>query len=514
MERDRSANRGTACNYDIVGFGHGRTILEEDCPRANGLWSVGMSEERKRFCALPQRSFARSTGLGYGSHVSIAWGPSDVIEKQKLKAISGFPEWLPELRMVELQWLDKIRAVFEGYGYAPIETRAIEPVEVLLKQGDTDKEIYAIRRLLADPGEAAAPEHALHYDMTVPMARYVAANLNDLVFPFKRYQMQKAWRGERPQDGRFREFYQCDVDVVDVREIPLHFDAEMPAIMYEALDRIGVGPVATKINNRKILQGYYEGLGIADAGNAIRIVDKLDKIGIAGVSNMLASELGLGPDAIGKILALTEIKGSDSSILAAVEKLGVKSPVLEQGLYELGFVLDALKRFPPGAFVADLSIARGLAYYTGSVYETKLVDFPDFPTVCGGGRYDNLVGSLISRRLPGIGISIGLTRIFWKLQKEGRIKPSRKTPTDVLVLFPRDGDYANVAAVAHRLRVRGLKVEMYHEDRKADAQFKYATDKGIPFVWFMPSAPGVPHKVKELSSGSQVDADPDSWLPA
>ncbi|MBL8831788.1 MAG: ATP phosphoribosyltransferase regulatory subunit, partial [Rhodospirillales bacterium] len=153
-----------------------------------------------------------------------------MIEKQKLKAISGFPEWLPELRIVELQWLDRIRAIFESYGYAPIETRSVEPVEVLLKQGDTDKEIYAIRRLLAEPGEDATPEHALHYDMTVPMARYVAANLNELVFPFKRYQMQKAWRGERPQDGRFREFYQCDIDVIDTREIPLHFDAEMPAI--------------------------------------------------------------------------------------------------------------------------------------------------------------------------------------------------------------------------------------------------------------------------------------------
>ncbi len=437
-----------------------------------------------------------------------------MIEKQKLKAISGFPEWLPELRIVELKWLDTIRALFESYGYASIETRSIEPVDVLLKQGDTDKEIYAIRRLLAEPGETATPEHALHYDMTVPMARYVAANLNDLVFPFKRYQMQKAWRGERPQEGRFREFYQCDVDVVDVREIPLHFDAEMPAIMFEALDRLDVGTTVTKINNRKILQGYYEGLGIADPGNAIRIVDKLDKIGAAGVSNMLAGELGLGPDAIGKILALTEIKGGDSRVLAAVEKLGVKSAVLEQGLHELGFVLDALKRFPAGAFVADLSIARGLAYYTGSVYETKLADFPDFPTVCGGGRYDNLVGSLINKRLPGIGISIGLTRIFWKLHKEGRIAAKRKTPTDVLVLFPRGGDYATVAGVATALRGRGIKVEMYHEDRKADAQFKYATDKGIPYVWFLPAAPGTPHHVKALVSGEQHEADPETWLPA
>ncbi len=437
-----------------------------------------------------------------------------MIEKQKLKAISGFPEWLPELRIVELQWLDKIRAIFESYGYAPIETRSIEPVEVLLKQGDTDKEIYAIRRLLAEPGEDSVPEHALHYDMTVPMARYVAANLNELVFPFKRYQMQKAWRGERPQDGRFREFYQCDIDVIDTREIPLHFDAEMPAIVFETLDALGVGPSVTKLNNRKILQGYYEGLGISDQGNAIRIVDKLDKIGAKGVADMLAKELSLGDEAIGKILALTEIRGTDAAILGQVEKLGVKSELLGQGLHELGFVMKELERFPKGSFVADLSIARGLAYYTGSVYETRLAEFPDFPTVCGGGRYDNLVGSLINRRLPGIGISIGLTRIFWKLQKEGRLKPTRKTPTDVLVLFPRDGKYADVAATARTLRGRGFKVEMYHEDRKFDAQLKYANDKGIPFVWFLPDAPGGAHRVRDMTSGVQVETDPAGWSGA
>jgi histidyl-tRNA synthetase len=456
--------------------------------------------------------FAPGARLGYVIARDKARESAGVIEKQKLKAISGFPEWLPELRMVELEWLDKIRALFESYGYAPVETRAVEPVEVLLKQGDTDKEIYAIKRLAAEPGEA--PEHALHYDMTVPMARYVAANMNELAFPFKRYQMQKAWRGERPQDGRFREFYQCDVDVVDVREIPLHFDAEMPAIMFEALDRIGVGPTATKINNRKILQGYYEGLGISDPANTMRIVDKLDKIGRSGVGAMLASELALDQSTVAKVLALSEINGGDTGVLAAVEKLGVKSQTLEQGLHELGFVLDALKRFPSGAFVADLSIARGLAYYTGSVYETKLVEFPDFPTVCGGGRYDNLVGSLINRRLPGIGISIGLTRIFWKMQKEGRIAAPRKSPTDVLVLFPRGGVYAEVAATARALRSRGLKVEMYHEDRKIDAQFKYATDKGIPYVWFLPAEAGAAHKVKDLAVGTQHDADPASWLPA
>jgi histidyl-tRNA synthetase len=217
---------------------------------------------------------------------------------------------------------------------------------------------------------------------------------------------------------------------------------------------------------------------------------------------------------IAKVLALAGIKGTDSSVVAKVEALGVKSPALEQGLSELGFVMGELARFPSGAFVADLSIARGLAYYTGTVYETKLAAFPDYPTVCGGGRYDNLVGSLINRRLPGIGISIGLTRIFWKLQKEGRIKPARKSPADVLVVFPRGGAYAQVAATARVLRARGLKVEMWHEARKLDAQLKYAADKGIPFAWFPPVEPGGTHQVKNMETGAQSGADAATWDPA
>ena len=229
------------------------------------------------------------------------------------------------------------------------------------------------------------------------------------------------------------------------------------------------------------------------------------------IAGKLAAEMSRDESTIGKILALADIKGTDAGVVAKVEALGVKSPTLEQGLAELGFVMGELARFPAGAFVADLSIARGLAYYTGTVYETKLAAFPDYPTVCGGGRYDNLVGSLINRRLPGIGISIGLTRIFWKLQKEGRIKPTRKTPTDVLVVFPRGGQYAQVAATARVLRARGLKVEMWHEERKLDAQLKYAADKGIPYVWFPPAEPGDAHQIKNMATGAQSEADAATW---
>jgi histidyl-tRNA synthetase len=438
---------------------------------------------------------------------------SRMTPKEKLRPISGFPELLPEYRMVELEWIDKLRGVFESYGFASIEPRTVEPVEVLLKQGDTDKEIYTIGRLMADPADKAEPTYALHYDMTVPMARYVAANMNDLTFPFKRYQIQKAWRGERPQDGRFREFLQCDVDVVDTREIRLHFDAEIPVIMHEAVEAIGAGPLITKINNRKVLEGYYSGLGITDAGNAIRIIDKLDKIGPKGVGAMLTDELGLDGATIEKVLGLAEIRGDDASVVQRVRALGVTSELLEQGLDELHFVMRELERFPKGAFVADLSIARGLAYYTGTVYEAKFADFPDFPTVCGGGRYDNLVGDLVSKRLPGIGISIGLTRIFAKLMREGRIEAGRKAPTDILVAHTRGAPYALVRDTAHTLRSRGFKVEQYHEDRKLNAQLKYAGEKGIPWVWFPPTEEGGEHQVKNSASRDQVPADPATWMP-
>jgi histidyl-tRNA synthetase len=438
---------------------------------------------------------------------------SRMTPKEKLRPISGFPELLPEYRMVELEWIDKLRGVFESYGFASIEPRTVEPVEVLLKQGDTDKEIYTIGRLAADPADKAEPTYALHYDMTVPMARYVAANMNDLTFPFKRYQIQKAWRGERPQDGRFREFLQCDVDVVDTREIPLHFDAEIPVIMHEAVEAIGAGPLTTKINNRKVLEGYYAGLGITDAANAIRIIDKLDKIGANGVGAMLTDELGLDGTTIQKVLGLAEIRGNDASVVQRVRALGVSSELLEEGLDELHFVMRELERFSDGAFVADLSIARGLAYYTGTVYEAKFADFPDFPTVCGGGRYDNLVGDLVSKRLPGIGISIGLTRIFAKLMREGRITAGRKAPTDILVAHTRGAPYNLVRETAHTLRSRGFKVEQYHEDRKLNAQLKYAGEKGIPWVWFPPTEEDGEHQVKNSASRDQVLADPATWMP-
>lgn len=425
------------------------------------------------------------------------------------RPVSGFAEWLPEERLVELRWIDEIRAAFESFGFCSIETPSVEEIEVLMaKGGDADKEIYALRRI-HDDGDKSDSRLALHYDLTVPLARYVAQHYNDLVFPFKRYQIQKAWRGERPQEGRFREFCQCDIDIIDNEKVALHFDAELPAIIHDILKRLNVG-VSLRISNRKILQGFYAGLGVADVVSAIRIVDKLDKIGPDGVLKTLRDELGLSEAVARSCLNLAEIRSSDDSFVERVKALGVSSELLDLGLSELKFVIDGLSHIPAGEVMADLSIARGFDYYTGTVYEGKMVDFPDFSSVCSGGRYDNLTGAYSRRKLPGVGMSIGLTRIFGKLLKEGLLPIGAKCPTDVMVAYPPGAERHAVAETARRLRERGFKVEMYHESKKMDAQLKYAARKGIPFVWF-PGSEGRGDEVKDMAAGTQSPADRETW---
>lgn len=426
------------------------------------------------------------------------------------RPISGFPEWLPEERLIEMQWIDQIRGSFESFGFCSIETPIVEEMDVLVaKGGDADKEIYALRRI-HDDGDNSDSRVALHYDLTVPLARYVAQHYNELVFPFKRYQMQKAWRGERPQEGRYREFCQCDIDIIDNESVSLHFDAELPAIVYDILQRLNVGRVTLHVSNRKILEGFYRGLEVSDAVSAIRIVDKIDKIGAEGVYKSLRDTLNLSDKVASACLKLASIRTPDASFVDAVRELNVSSPLLDEGLSELKFVIDNLAHIPPGVILADLSIARGFDYYTGTVYEGKFVDFPNFPSICSGGRYDNLTASYSRRRLPGVGMSIGLTRIFGKLLKEGLIPLGPKCPTDVMVAFPPEAERQVVAAAANRLRSRGFKVEMYSDPRKLDAQLRYAARKGIPAVWF-PGAAGQPDEVKDMRTGVQQPADKDTW---
>jgi histidyl-tRNA synthetase len=427
--------------------------------------------------------------------------------------ISGFPEWTPELRYVELAWLDHIRATFERYGFASIETPSVEALEVLMAKGETSQEVYTLRRLQADAGDDSDARLGLHFDLTVPFARYVAQHFNELVFPFKRYQIQRVWRGERPQEGRYREFTQCDIDVINVDEVPLHFDAEFPRIVHDVLSDLDLPPWTLNINNRKVLQGFYEGLGIGDPLGAIRIADKLEKIGNAGVERLLASDLGLSPEQSAGVLELAQIRGSDPSVVDDVARLGVRSDLLSEGLEELGFVLASLADLPAGSVVADLSIARGLDYYTGTVYEGKFTDWPSYGSICSGGRYDDLAGSFIRRRLPGNGISIGLTRIFAKLVAEGLIETGRSTPSEVLVVIPSDERRPAAVATAAQLRSRGINTELYHQPDKLSKQVRYAARKGIPFVWFPPFEDGAAHEVKDMASGDQTPGDPAVWAP-
>ena len=416
--------------------------------------------------------------------------------------------------MVELRWIDEIRSVFESYGFCSIETPSVEEVEVLVaKGGDADKEIYAVKRLHEDPDAKSDARVALHYDLTVPLARYVAQHYGDLVFPFKRYQIQKAWRGERPQEGRFREFLQCDIDVIDNDNLSIEFDAEMPAIAYEIFQRLNIGNVTININNRKILQGFYSGLGLDNVIEVIRIVDKMDKIGPDGVGKLLSDELNLDGEMVGKCLSLAKIRTGDAGFVSAVHALGIKNDILDEGLSELEFVMNALSHIPSGVVFADLSIARGFDYYTGTVYETKLADYPDFPSICSGGRYDNLVSSYMNKRLPGVGFSIGLTRIFVKLLKEGKLDIGAKGPTAVMVAQLPGSDRAVAAATAQKLRARGINVEMYHEQGKLKNQLRYAERKGIAFVWFPPSDDNGMHEVKNMANGEQLEVDISTWQP-
>ncbi|HTX39885.1 MAG TPA: histidine--tRNA ligase [Bryobacteraceae bacterium] len=428
----------------------------------------------------------------------------------KPKPLSGFPEWLPEQRLVELRWIDTIRRTFEAYGFCNIDPPSVEDVDVLVSKGeDADKEIYGVRRL--GGGEMRdEPKIALHYDLTVPLARYVAQHFNELSFPFKRYQIQRAWRGERPQEGRFREFYQCDLDVLDTGEVSLHFDAELPVIVYEILRQLHVEPVTMHINNRKVLQGFYTGLGIADVVGAIRILDKLDKVGAEEVNRLLVDDLHIASAVAAQCVALASIRTPDGSFEERIREFGVHSELLDTGIAELKFVMQAAEAIPAGVVFADLSVARGFDYYTGTVYEGKLSAFPGYPSVFSGGRYDNLVGGFLRQNLPGVGMSIGLTRIFSKLLAEGQIAVGASCPTQILVIQLPETPREQAMQTGRALRDRGFNVEVYHESKKIGHQIRYATRKGIRYAWFPDPAK---HEVKDLASGEQSPADPATWAP-
>ncbi len=431
---------------------------------------------------------------------------SDKKKIYKPKPISGFPEWLPEERLVEQRWFDHIRKTFESYGFCSIETPSVEEVDVLLAKGEVDKEIYAIERIHKEEGDDKESRLALHFDQTVPFARYTAQHFNELVFPFKRYQMQRVWRGERPQMGRQREFYQCDIDVINVDNLSIAYDAELPAIIYEALDGLDIGRVQLRISNRKILMGLLESMDIKDHVSITRIIDKIEKLETDQINQLLKDE-GLSGEQVGKILKLAKIKGNAD----VIRNIEAENGLMSDGIDELYSVLDSLAHLPEHGVIGDLSIVRGLDYYTGTVYETQLLDVPQFTgSVCSGGRYDDLAGGFINKHLPGVGISIGFSRLFDVLRQTNpdKLGIGPKSPTDILVYVENSDDSPKANESARTLRANGFNVEVYHPVKKWEKHLKYTEKKQIPFICY-PKESGFERK--DMSNGLQEPVDIKEW---
>ncbi|PFG16734.1 histidyl-tRNA synthetase [Propionicimonas paludicola] len=424
------------------------------------------------------------------------------------KPLSGFPEFTPAGRIVEQRVLASLADTFELHGFGSIETRAVEPMEQLTRKGEIDKEVFVVRRLHAD---ADAPDElGLHFDLTVPFARYVLENAGHLQFPFRRYQIQKAWRGERPQEGRYREFTQADIDIVGAESLAAHHDVELPLVTLEALEKLhvdfGVPQATMSVNNRQLSEGFYRGLGVEDHLAVLQRVDKLDKIGPEAVAELLVNEVGLSRAAADKCLALAGIRSADASFVDQVEALGVEHPLLSAGLELLAAVVDEASRQVPGRLVADLKIARGLDYYTGTVYETTMAGYESMGSISSGGRYDSLASDGRTT-YPGVGLSIGVSRILVPLVGKGVLTASRSVPSCVLVAVDAEETRSAAIATAAKLRARGIACEVAPKADKFGKQIRYADRRGIPFVWFSTD------EVKDIRSGEQTLADPDAWLP-
>ena len=396
-----------------------------------------------------------------------------------------------------------LRETYALYGFTPLDTPIIEASEVLLAKGggETEKQIYRFQK-----GDA---DLALRFDLTVPLAKYVALHGGELSFPFRRYQIGKVYRGERAQRGRFREFYQADIDVIGDGKLDITNEAEIPSIIYQTFTRLGLKRFQIRVNNRKILNGFYAMLGLTEQSGAImRTVDKLDKIGPDKVRELLLSDCGLREDQAAEILRFIAITGSNAEVLAALEGYMGRHELFDTGLSELKTVVKYLADFgvPEENFAVDLTIARGLDYYTGTVYETTLLDHPEIGSVCSGGRYDNLAEYYTDRQLPGVGISIGLTRLFYVLGEQGMLNPDLPTaPADVLVL-PMTEDLAPAISLSTRLRGAGVRTQLYTEQKKFKAKMNYADKIGVPYVIFLGDdeiAAGVV-ACKDMKTGEQT----------
>ena len=424
------------------------------------------------------------------------------MDKIKPRTLSGFMELQPDKQVQ----MDKMRAVlaetYARYGFTPLDTPAIEAAEVLLAKGggETEKQIYRFTK-----GDS---DLALRFDLTVPLAKYVAANYGQLTFPFRRYQIGKVWRGERAQRGRFREFYQADIDIIGDGALDILNEAEIPAIIYDTFTRLGLHRFRIRVNNRKVLNGFFAILGLSEqAGDVLRTIDKLDKIGADKVRELLTDTCGVTAEQADEILRFIACPGTSADKLAFLEQYRGRSDVFDTGLDELRTVVGYLPAFgvPEENFELDLTIARGLDYYTGTVYETVLLDHPEVGSICSGGRYDDLAGYYTNKSLPGVGISIGLTRLFYILQEQNMISDAVLTaPADVLIL-PMTDDLSAAVALASMLRAGGLRVQLYSEKKKFKAKIGYADKLGIPFVIFLGEDEIAQHvcALKNMATGVQ-----------
>ena len=425
----------------------------------------------------------------------------------KPRTLSGFMELLPGKQIQFERMTEILRRTYSSYGFAPLDTPVIEDAQILLAKGggETEKQIYRFQK-----GDS---DLALRFDLTVPLAKYVALHCNDLAFPFRRFQISKVYRGERAQRGRFREFYQADIDIIGDGKLDILNEAEIPAIIYNVFTGFGLKRFQIRVNNRKILNGFYAMMELSEkSGDIMRTVDKLDKIGAAKVKVILMDDCGLTDEQADEILKFIAISGTNAEVLAALEGYAGRNEIFDLGLSELKAVTANLAAFgvPEENFAVDLTIARGLDYYTGTVYETTLLDHPEIGSVCSGGRYDNLAGYYIEKSLPGVGISIGLTRLFYVLDEQGLLNPALPSaPADALVL-PMLENPAAAIALAQTLRSEGLKVQLYGEQKKFKQKMAYANKLGVPYAVLLGEDEvneGV-CSVKNMATGEQVKLTP------
>ena len=434
------------------------------------------------------------------------------MEKIKPRTLSGFMELLPARQMQMERFLQVLRETYSLYGFTPLDTPVIEAAEVLLAKGggDTEKQIYRF--------EKGDSDLALRFDLTVPLAKYVAQNYGVLSFPFRRFQIGKVYRGERAQRGRFREFYQADIDVIGDGQLDIVNEAEIPAIIYRTFTALGLQRFQIRVNNRKILGGFYSMLGLSEkAGDIMRTVDKLEKIGPEKVTEILTEDLGVSDADAEAILSFISIRGSNGQVLEALEAWRGRDALFDQGLEELKAVAGYLSAFgvPERNFAVDLTIARGLDYYTGTVYETAMLDHPEIGSICSGGRYDNLAEYYTDKKLPGVGISIGVTRLFYVLEEQGMLSDQMVTaPADVLVI-PMSDDLQAAIQTATALRDAGIRTQLYTEKKKFKARIGYAAKLGIPYAVFLGEdeiAQGVV-SCKDLAAGQQQTLPVEQLIP-